>query len=207
MIHTVAERSADKMRSEYGWLVEESMALEMQTKSGEWLLTGTLDAYDSLRHILYDIKTLQEYAVKMTVLGKQNGVWSDHISDAYVKQLNLYRYLLDRCLGEQVERMVLQVIGFGQFLTTGHSDQIVALQKGFKFTREPYDLPDVPIVDDEMVEKWINREGDEWYRVLHKGEKAPVAPDDYKWLCKFCEFKGTEHCPDPDAERSGGKDD
>jgi hypothetical protein len=194
LIHAVAEKAAPMMR-ELGWLIEEHISLTVKTKSGEWDLVGTLDAYEPLRETLYDIKTLQDYAVKLTALGKQNGTWSDHVSDAYVKQLNIYRYLLQQTGDYKVARMVLQIIGFGQFVTTGH-EQNIAVQKGWKFTREDYDIPDIPFVPDKTVRYWIESEGEEWYRILYLNEPAPRVPDAYKWLCKICAFKDTEHCLD-----------
>lgn len=201
LIHGVVEKSKKYMTDHYQWMIEQHMELPFTTDSGEWVLSGTLDAFDPTREILYDIKTLQEYAVKLTATGKQNGTWSDHVSDAYVKQLNIYRYMLEQTYGVKVAKLVLQIIGFGQFVTTGHEDQIIALQKGFKFSREPYDIPDIPIVPDKTVEHWIKSEGDEWNRIFNEGLKPSVVHPSYKWLCKICAFKETEHCPDPDKER------
>lgn len=199
LIHALVEEAGDMLK-EFGWQIELHLELVVRTKSGEWILTGTLDAYDSLRKTLYDLKTLQEYAVKMMVLGKNKGTWSEHIPDYYVKQTNIYRYMAKKLELFTAEHLKLQILTFRQLLLTGKT-HMVGLQKGFKWSTEEYTIPPVPILDDELVKEWIESEGEEWYRILFEGAHAPVVSKDQKWLCKICPFIGTKWCPNPDKER------
>lgn len=201
LIHSLIEKGNTKEIKKAKWLIEQHMELPITTKSGSWILSATLDAYDKKRKTLFDVKTLQEYAVEKMVTGKEEGTWSDHISDAYVKQANLYRYIGKKLDLFDAKRLRLQIIGFGRMILTG---TIVKLKtKASKWKEESFDLPDIPILPDKLVESWINIDGDEWYRILYGNEPAPVCNDDWSWLCKSCIFNKTQHCPDPDAERRG----
>jgi hypothetical protein len=201
LVHNIAEEIKDEIKK-YGWEIELHMELPCSTKSGNWTLTGTLDALDRPRKTLIDVKTLQDYAIKLMVTGKNHSEWSDHIPEQYIKQLNIYRYMLKELDIAEVERLRLQVFAFKDFIFTGNK-QIVALQKGFKYTKEEYDIPDVPILPDEVVKQWIDTEGDEWFRIMYKGAYAPVVDKSWSWLCKICQFNGTQHCPNPEEERDG----
>jgi hypothetical protein len=204
LIHSMVETAKDHIEKYIGktyWQFELHMKLPVTTAAGEWELAGTLDAWEELRQTIHDIKTLQEYAVFKMVTGGNEATWSDHIPDYYVLQLNFYRYMAEKLYKYVVKRLRMQLIGFGQFITTGHDRQIVGLKKGFKWTRDEYDVPDVPILPDKVIEGIIQEEGDLWYRILFEGAKAAVCSKDYSWLCKSCQFKGTRWCPDPDKER------
>lgn len=199
MVHAVIEEAKTTRIKKAKWLIEEHMELPVKTKSGDWILSGTLDAYDVLRETICDVKTLQEYALEKMVTGKQNGTWSKHIPDQYVKQQNLYRYM-GRKLGLfDAKRLRLQAIGFGRMILTG-----TQVKFGKKGREELYTLPDIPILPDEEIESWIQIEGDQWYRILFMGEKAPVVDKEYSWLCKSCVFFKTKACPDPQTERELG---
>lgn len=199
LIHALVEKSSNRAVKKAGWLVEQNMLLPCTTRSGSWTLSGTLDAYDAKRETIFDIKTLQDYAVEKMVKGNNEGQYSNHISDAYVLQLNTYRYMAKKLGLFDAKKLCLQVIGFGRLIITGSAVYL----KNRSGKEELYHLPDVPILDDSIIEGLINTEGDEWYRILHKEEPAPVCGQDYAWLCKICQFNGTKHCPDPDAERRG----
>src|SRR5258706_2015599 len=93
MVHSVIEEAKTPRIKKAGWLIEHHMELPVKSKSGEWTLSGTLDCYDTDRESIVDTKTLQEYALERMVTGKQNGTWSKHIPDQYVKQQNIYRYM------------------------------------------------------------------------------------------------------------------
>jgi hypothetical protein len=205
LIHAMVEIARRTMEAKYGWLIELHMELPVKTKSDEWLLTGTLDAWEELRLTIGDIKTLQEYAVMKMVTATNKATWSDHYPDYYVLQLNFYRYMAEKLHNFIARRLRLQLIGFGQFITTGVDKQVVGLKKGYKWTRDEYDMPDIPILSDKLIESIIQEEGDLWYRILFEGASAPVCNKDYSWLCKSCQFKGTRWCPDPDKERKGDK--
>jgi hypothetical protein len=123
LVHAIVATDAERFTNQYDkWLIEHHMALPVSTQSGDWVLVGTLDAYDGYRSTLYDAKTLQEYAIKKMVTGGNAGEWSDHIPDQYTKQLNLYRRMGEKLGLFEVERMRLQVVSFrsGQFPPTKH---------------------------------------------------------------------------------------
>lgn len=197
LIHSLVEDTRPVMEK-LGWMIEMHMELPVTTKSGQWKLTATLDALDPTM-VLYDIKTFQDYALTKMVTGANKGTWSDHIPDQYVKQMNLYRYLLHVLHGVAVSKMRIQIMTFGDLVLTGTSP-VVGIRKGYKWTQEQYEIPDVPMVEDDLVQHWINHEGDMWYRIMYEGEKAPIRDTEWEWLCKYCQFKGTQWCPDPDAE-------
>jgi len=205
LVHAIISNDSESFIKRYDqWLIEHHMSLPVQTKSGEWTLVGTLDAYDGYRATLYDAKTLQDYAIKKMVTGGNAGEYSDHIPDQYTQQLNLYRRMGERLDQFEVERMRLQVISFRQLITTGTKPE-VSVQKGWKWDKSEYDLPDVPILDNDLVDHWINTEGDEWYNILYEGKMAPVRDGEWAWLCKVCPFYGTKHCPNPEKESKGEK--
>jgi hypothetical protein len=201
LIHAMVEAGRKIMELKYQWQLEQQMAWPVTTAAGEWALTGTLDAWDKLRQSIEDIKTLQEYAVMKMVTATNKATWSDHYPDYYVLQLNFYKYMAEHLYNYVVKRLRLQLIGFGQFITTGIDKQVVGLKKGYKWTKDEYDMPDIPILPDKLIESIIQEEGDLWYRILFEGASAPVCSKDYSWLCKACQFKGTRWCPDPDKER------
>ncbi len=201
LIHAIIEKGSQHLKDE-GWLLEHHMELPVTTKSGSWTLTGTMDIGDIPRATITDVKTLQEYAIMKLVTGKNDGEYSDHIPDYYVKQANIYRYMAKVTGAIDAEHLRLQIISFGDLILTGTSP-IVGLRKGWKWTKEQYDIPDIPILPDSLIEHWIETEGDDWYRILYENEPAPVVDNDFAWLCKNCVFYKTEHCPDPDKERAG----
>ncbi len=205
LVHLMAEQAADIMREKYGWLVEKRLLLPCSTTSGSWTLSGTLDAYDPLEHRLtiYDIKTIQDFGLQLLVEGRNKGEWSQHISEHYIKQINLYRYMGKKLDLFEAKKLRLQFVTLKHFVSTGTTKSI-GFKKGFKWSVDQYDVPEVPIIDDEIVESWIQMEGDHWYRVLFLGEFAPVVNKEWSWLCKNCVFKGTRYCPDPDKEREEG---
>ncbi len=195
LIHEVIASIDPKIAKRYKWVVEEHLELPVKTKSGAWTLSGTLDFYEAARKTIYDLKTLQDYAVTKMVMGKEEGTWSPNIPDSYVKQLNLYRYMAHQLKKFRVDRLRLQVIGFGRLFLTG-----TTVKYGAKKDLQTYTIPDVPILKNAVIEDWIHTEGDLWYRILFKNENAPVRDETYKWLCYSCPFYKSEFCPNPEEE-------
>lgn len=201
LIHLIAENVKEEIRK-FSWELEVPLSLECSTKTGTWTLYGTADALDFNTNTLTDLKTLQDYAVMKMVTGGNEGKWSEHIPDQYIRQLNMYRYMSEKQGIMKPERLRLQVVTFKDLIFTGNK-QVVGLKKGFKWTTEEYDIPDIPILSNTEVEDWIANEGDEWYSILYAGGKAEVVDESWSWLCKVCAFKGTLHCPNPEEEREG----
>jgi len=197
LVHEVIAQLDPKIAKRYKWVIEEHMELPVITKSGAWTLSGTLDFYDSTHRTIYDLKTLQDYAVGKMVTGKEEGTWSKNIPDSYVKQLNLYRYMAHELKRFKVDRLRLQIIGFGKLFLTG-----TTVKYGTKKDLKTYAIPDVPILPKETVEEWIHTEGDLWYRILFENASAPVYDDGYEWLCKSCQFFETDLCPNPKLEKA-----
>jgi len=195
LIHEVIASIDPKIAKRYKWVIEEHLELPVKTKSGAWTLSGTLDFYEAARKTIYDLKTLQDYAVGKMITGKEDGTWSKNIPDAYVKQLNLYRYMAHELKRFRVNRLRLQVIGFGRLFLTG-----TTIKYGAKKDLKIYELPDVPILKNAVIEDWIQTEGDLWYNILFNKHQAPVRDETYKWLCYSCQWKGTPYCPDPEEE-------
>ncbi len=201
LIHALIEKGSQQLKKE-GWLLEHSMELPVTTKSGSWTLTGTMDIGDVKNSEITDVKTLQEYALMKLVSGTNDGEYSDHIPDYYTKQANIYRYMAKTTGAMDATRLRLQIISFGNLILTGTNPEL-GFRKGYKWTKENYDIPDIPILPDSLVEHIIETEGDQWYRIMFQDEPTPVVDNEFAWLCKNCVFYKTEHCPDPDKERSG----
>lgn len=204
LIHELVEAGGTPQVKKAGYLLEHHMEIDFTTESGTWTLSGTLDILDTKEETLYDVKTLQEYAVGVLVKGKQNGRWSKHVSDSYVLQANIYRYMAKKLGIADVKRLRLQIIGFGKLIITGSFTTMIEFKKNVGRTETQYDIPDIPILADELLEHIIKTEGEEWYKILYSKETSPpVCSEEWSWLCKKCYFKGTKHCPDPDSERKG----
>ena len=198
LLHAVIEQGKSKELSK-NYLIEQHMELPVTTKSGSWTLSATIDLFDKKRKTLYDTKTLQTYSVEKLVKGQNKGTWSDHISDQYVKQLNIYRYVGEKTKLFKAKKLRLQIIDFGRLILTGTT---VGLKtQATKWKEELYEVPNVPILPDSLVEEWINTQGDKWYRILFMNEPAPVYDDGYDWLCKSCQFYQGQHCVDPHREK------
>lgn len=196
LVHRMVEAGGKELP---GWIIEQNLRLPVTTKSGSWILSGTPDIIDPIRQVMYDCKTLQEYAIQKLVMGENKGKFSDHIPDQYTRQLNVYRYMGKKLQLFDVERLRLQIIAFGRLIMTGSAPEL-SFKKGFKWQKEIYHIPDIPLISDEQVEEIIEVEGDRWYRIFNDLEPAPIVDEGWLWLCKFCSFYKTKHCPDPSKE-------
>lgn len=204
LIHKLVEAGNTKQVQKAGFLLEHHMEMDIETQSGKWILSATSDIIDTKEKVLYDVKTLQEYALNLLIKGKERGKWSTHIPDSYTLQANIYRYMAKKLGIVDIKRLRLQIIGFGSLIITGSSTTLREYKKRKGLVETTYDIPDVPILPDETVEYCIKVEGEEWYKILYSQTLYPsVCNDDWSWLCKKCVFKGTKHCPDPDKERKG----
>jgi hypothetical protein len=76
--------------------------------------------------------------------------------------------------------------------------------------RNTYEIPDVPIIDDDVMTEFIRREARRWYGWLVLGEQPPVVAAKMKWLCEnYCSFNGEiiEGGPcHPNKERETGNE-
>lgn len=200
LVHSLVELGKTRDIKKAGWLIEHHMELPVRTPSGEWTLSGTVDSVDVPHKTIFDVKTLQEYAVTLLVTGQEHGTWSDHISDSYVKQLNIYRYMGKKLGHFEADRLRLQIMAFGRLILTG-TVVTYKVKTGKWYEPAEFYVPDVPVLEDTLVESWIHTEGDDWYKILFDDVKAPVCTKEWAWLCKSCVFNGTTHCPDPEFER------
>lgn len=198
LVHLVIEQGKSK-ELEKKYLIEQHMELPVTTKSGSWTLSATIDLYDKKRKTLYDTKTLQSYAVEKLIKGENKGTWSDHIPDSYVKQTNIYRYVGKKLKLFDAKKLRLQIFDFGRLILTGTKVTLKTAKN--KWKEEVYDVPDIPVLPDKLVEEWIETQGDKWYRILYLNEPAPVYDDGYEWLCKSCTFFQGPHCVDPHKEK------
>jgi hypothetical protein len=166
-------------------------------------LGGTTDGYNVLTRELHDYKTLADSKVSRFLKGQDGGRWSPTIKDAWVWQVNIYRWLVMHTPTEQLrpwfeanniatpstaflpapERLQMQLISMMEIPLT--STRYVPMR-----TTEAYEVGEVPILPDEEVEAFIRERALEWFRWLVLKVRPPVVEEEDKWLCKNCQFNG-----------------
>lgn len=193
----------------------------------EWLLLGgTLDGLEPLwanfdeeagvlECKLWDLKTMQDYAVSYFIKGDEKNQYHKHVKDAHFYQANIYKYLAERSAVPQalVDKGVkkiklvesnIQAFSMGEFPRTGSKYMWKA-----HYTHDPslWEIPPVHFKDDAWIEDHINREAREVYETLVKGDRlakicGPESkkPGEHSWECRFCAFPGTQYCPNPSVE-------
>jgi hypothetical protein len=196
-------------------------------ENSEWmLLGGTLDGLEPvwaefdeatgvLPCILWDLKTMQEYAVTYFIKGEAKNTYHRHVKDEHFLQAQVYKYLAERSLVPEVleQRGVksvklvesnIQAFSMGQFPRTGSSYMWKA---HYTHPLSLWDIPSIHFLDNAEIEAHINVNGREIYETLVKNERrASICPPDSKksevhsWRCDFCCFPGTTYCPNPSVE-------
>jgi len=193
----------------------------------EWiLLGGTLDGlepvwrdYDPdtgvLPCILWDLKTMQEYAVSYFIKGDPKNKYHPHVKDAHFEQAQVYKYLAERstpplALRERgVTRLELveaniQAFSMGQFPRTGST---YSWKEHWRKPEKTWDIPAIHFMEDAWIENYIKVEGYPIYKsLILNEERPPIRPpeggkaDEHSWECRFCAFHGSKFCPNPAAE-------
>lgn len=193
----------------------------------EWvLLGGTLDGLEPLwKHfdpktgvllcILWDLKTMQEYAVNYFIKGDAKNSYHPHVKDAHFLQAQVYKYLSERSTppdfltkqGVKKIQMVesnIQAFSMGQFPRTGSS---YMWKDHWRKPETLWEIPHIPFMEDEWTEEYIQVEAYPLYKSLILNEERPpvCAPEANKrgrhsWECDFCAFPDSKYCPNPAAE-------
>jgi len=167
---------------------------------------GTLDA------ILWDLKTMQEYAVRYFIQGDKKNVYHPNVKDGHYEQAQMYRYMAEICEPPQllkdrgVKRLNLieaniQVFAMNKFPRTGTHNSF----KSGRSAEMDYFVPEITFESNEWVEEYIRERALPIYHSLVTGEKRgpitePTGGNEHSWLCRFCAFYETEYCPDPTSE-------
>lgn len=193
----------------------------------EWfLLGGTLDGlepiwkdYDKstrvLPSILWDLKTMQEYAVNYFIKGDTKNTYHRHVKDSHYLQAQVYKYLAERStpppalLQEGVKRVRLvesniQAFSMGQFPRTGSSYR---WKDHYTKPETNWDIPPITFETDEWIEEYIRTAARPVYDSLLKRAQRPgickpegKKPGEHSWECRFCAFQGSKYCPNPSVE-------
>lgn len=193
----------------------------------EWiLLGGTLDGLEPiwrnfdpdsgvLTAILWDLKTMQEYAVNYFIKGDSKNSYHPHIKDAHFLQAQVYKYLAERSTPPKalrdkgVKRIKLvesniQAFSMGQFPRTGGS---YMWKDHWTKPETSWDIPHIPFMQDDWIEEYIKVEGYPLYKsLILNEERPPICPPEgtkkgeHSWECRFCSFPGSKYCPNPEKE-------
>lgn len=217
--HRCIEKGAEPL-SEYGWLSEMRMAVKLTYKdlpqpcfdeAGQFTGTfdfdkplvitvgGTTDNYNPITRELWDYKSCADYKADAMVNGKKPGTFSPNLDDAWVWQVNGYRYLISKTrIPRKLKRefnlqgtyfpaptsLGIQAISMMEIPRTGMGYQL----RGYR--SKPLQLDPVPVFPLEDIEQFIRERALQWYRGLVLGELPPVVPKSKDWLCQNCAFNG-----------------
>lgn len=193
----------------------------------EWiLLGGTLDGLEPLwksfdkatgvlECILWDLKTMQEYAVGYFIKGDKKNKYHLHVKDAHFWQAQVYKYLAERSIppkalrdsGVKEIKLVesnIQVFSMGQFPRTGSSYRWKA---HWRHEEKNWPIPPIHFVSDEDIEEHVRVNARPIYESLILNQKRPPIcepegnkPGEHSWECRFCAFPGSKYCPHPGKE-------
>jgi len=233
--HSIVEGAADLI-APYGWLQEIRMSTTLtydlaapvfdehgqwtgdfdSTKDLEIVVRGTCDAYDPVRRVLVDCKSMSDKKVDMMIKGSTPGTYSKNLQDSWVAQLNIYRYLIARTpIPSEIRatfrelnlplprgkhfpaptRLFIQGIAMMSHPVSGSRLDVRA-----RGQTTLYDIDHVPVWSMQETEDFIRPRALEWYKALNLKKMPPVVPKDKDWLCRSCAFNG-HHCH-PEEERA-----
>lgn len=233
--HSIIEGASELIRK-YGWLQELRMKVDFEypeypapifennkftgdydtEKSLIISVGGTTDSYNVLTKELWDMKTCADAKADMMIRATKPGTLSPHLEDSWVKQVNIYRYLLahtkipDNIKKEfklkakyypAPEKLGIQAISMMEIPVTGSAYQA----RNYKV----YNIENVPVWTLEEIEQFIRPAALQWYKWLALKELPPVVPEDKKWLCSGCAFNGEVYADGicfPKAERKAASE-
>jgi hypothetical protein len=190
-----------------------------------FFLGGTLDGAEpiwdtfdpevgTLEAILWDLKTMADYAIMNFITGDKSATHHPNVKDPYILQANVYKYLAERSAPPAVlqERGVkrikfvesnIQAFGMSHFPRTGSSYRY---KKHWKHELTDWDIPTIEFWEDAAIEKYIGENGLPIYESLIEGKtRGTIIPPEGKgpehsWMCRFCAFYESDICPNPTAE-------
>lgn len=193
----------------------------------QWiLLGGTLDGLEpvwsdfdpdtgTLPCILWDLKTMQEYAINYFIKGDDKNTYHKHVKDPHFLQAQVYKYLVERSIPPQPlrDRGVLklqlvesniQAFSMGQFPRTGSS---YMWKDHWRKQETVWDIPAVHLMDDTWICDYITEAAMPIYKSLILDEERPTIcapeskkPKEHSWECRFCAFENSKYCPNPIIE-------
>lgn len=229
--HAIVEGAQDLI-APYGWLQEIRMSTSLRyplaapvfddagnwtgdydsTKDLEIMLRGTCDAYNPIRKVLVDCKSMADKKVEMMIKGSTPGSYSKNLQDSWVAQLNIYKYLIGRTpvpewVHEQYTKFGLPKIKSKTFpIPTRLYIQGIAMMShpvsGMQIAHKErggitlYDLDHVPVWSTQETEDFIRPRALEWYKALKLKLRPKVVSVDKAWLCKSCAFNGDKCFPE-----------
>lgn len=188
------------------------------------LLGGTLDGLEPvwsefqdgiLPCILWDLKTMQEYAVNYFIKGDPKNTYHRHVKDEHYMQAQVYKYLVERSRppdllwerGVRKLRLVesnIQAFSMGQFPRTGSTYR---WKDHYTKPETDWEIPAVTFMTDEEIEEYIRVAARPIFESLVMGREIPpiCKPNsnkatEHSWECRFCAFQNSKYCPDPAKE-------
>ena len=191
-----------------------------------FLLGGTMDGLEPLWHqfdpetgvlpcIIWDLKTMADYAMTKFITGDSQNEHHPNVKDEHFLQLHVYKYLGERSLPPEtlrargVKKLVMvagniQGFGMSDMPRTGGSYRY---RKSYRSEWVDYHIPSVEFKEDEWVEEYIRDNSKPRIRALidvsERGEITEPAKNSkgaHSWMCTLCAFHGSAHCPDPEKE-------
>lgn len=221
--HSMVERALGLIE-DYGWLSEMRMAVPLlfpeypspimdgekftgkydSSKPLEIVLGGTCDSYNPHLSWLWDMKSMADVKVEMMITGGKPGTFSRHLQDNWVKQLNIYRWLIAHTPIDPEVRTALKLSGehypapdnLGiQGISMMHIPRTGApyemkVSAGRRKILEKFEVDSVPVWPLEETEAFIRKEILPWYKWLVLGDLPPVVSKENSWLCGGCAFNG-----------------
>lgn len=189
-----------------------------------FILSGTMDSFHPdwknykdgvLPGIIWDYKSMADYAMSMFVMGQGDSTHHPNIKDEHFIQLHVYKYLFEiaappkmfKAKGVQdviVTGAEIQGISMNDFPRTGASYRLKSMKTGWK--PKDFTIPTIEMKDNSWTEEFIKKAAWDRYQALILGNSRGeiIAPDGKKdrhcWSCDFCPFHKTEFCPNPMAE-------
>jgi hypothetical protein len=192
-----------------------------------FILGGTLDGaqalwdeFDEETGILpcnlFDIKTMQEYAVGYMIKGDPKNTLHPQIKDAYVVQARIYAFLASHSIPpkEFADRGVRQLImreshiqGFAMGEAPWTGGGTYRWKDHYRNPKKDWPMHPVDLDTPEWTENFIKENARAIYDslILNETRGDVCEPEDNKgdlhsWMCGFCAFYGTEDCPNPALE-------
>jgi hypothetical protein len=165
---------------------------------------GTCDAYHPARRELWDFKSAADAKAEMMVTGSKPGTYSPNLDDNWVRQTNIYRWLLaqtrvpddiktshgiDSEFFPAPEFIGIQALSMMQLPRTGAR---YGIKRG-KAGMEIFEIDPVPVWSLEATETFVRERALEWYRYLVLGVYPPVVGNDRAWMCQGCAFNGEKY--------------
>ena len=175
-IHSVIERASSHELG-YNFIPEKQMSIKISGYSyGEIELTGTSDIIEKFddtdstgQVILHDIKNIFVWVAK---LGKNSSAYKK-----WVLQLNIYRYLIYKCLNYDVVQIFVHA--FIRDWNRNRSEYMPG------YPEYPSETFDIPVYSFDSIEKYIRSRVDLHFIAEQKylaGEEIPVCEPDDRWM-------------------------